>query len=263
MNHRLRKLTGICRDKGPGAAARFLIKDVYFRVLAGLAFPGPRSGTIETVGAGRDPFTELLNEMNARQGARVLELGARAVSGVSVRERFAANVEYVGMDIHPGPNVDVVGDAHVLSGLFPNESFDGVFSLSVFEHLLMPWVVALEMNKVLKVGGLAMVATHPTWPPHELPWDFWRFQENAFWALFNRSTGFEIVTTISSTPARIFPMKREGHLLGTTKTIAPMGVAVLARKIGSFDARLSWPLSAVDVTNSAYPLPSYPRLPSD
>jgi hypothetical protein len=194
--------------------------------------------------------------MNGRaaKGARVLEVGSRAVSGVAVRGAFVQGIDYVGMDVHAGPNVDITGDAHVLGEMFAPESFDGVFSLSVFEHLLMPWVVVLETNKILKIGGLTMIATHPTWPPHEWPWDFWRFQENAFWALFNQSTGFEIVAVVSSTPARIFPMQMASRLLGATKTIAPMGVAVLARKIGPVDPRLSWPLRAADVTASAYPL---------
>jgi hypothetical protein len=111
----------------------------------------------------------------------------------------------------------------------------------------------LEINKVLKPGGVVLVHTHPTWPPHELPWDFWRFQENAFWALFNRATGFEIVGTVLSTPARIFPIQRASHLLGTTKTIAPLGVTALARKIGQSDPRLSWPLTAADITPTCYP----------
>lgn len=252
----MQKLAGLYREKGWGAAAGFLVENVYFRILASVAFPGRRIGEVETQGAGRDPFAEFLHEMNLRAtgGARVLEVGARAVSGVTVRERFALGVDYVGMDVHSGPNVDITGDAHVLSEMFTPESFDGVFSLSVFEHLLMPWVVVLETNKILKMGGLTMIATHPTWPPHELPWDFWRFQENAFWALFNKSTGFELLAVVSSTPSRIFPMQRASYLLGTTKTIAPMGVSVIARKIGPVDPRISWPLRAADITDSAYPL---------
>jgi hypothetical protein len=33
--------------------------------------------------------------------------------------------------------------------------------------------VALEMNRIMKTGGLVMLATHQTWPLHEVPWDFW------------------------------------------------------------------------------------------
>ncbi len=191
MNHRLQKLVSIYRGKGIGAATSFLVEDVYFRLLASLTFPGRRSVEIETAGAGRNPFKEFVDEMNGRvaKGARVLEVGSRAVSGVTVRSDFVPGVEYVGMDVHAGPNVDITGDAHVLGEMFAPESFDGVFSRSVFEHLLMPWVVVLETNKILKVDGLTMIFTHPTWPPHELPWDFWSFRKTHFGRFSTRPLG--------------------------------------------------------------------------
>jgi hypothetical protein len=251
MNHRIRKLIHKARHEGLVAAVAFVIRDLYFRLLATMVFPFSRQKIVS--GNGRDPFGEFVEQMRGLPSARVLEVGSRAVSDVTMRHKFPSTVLHTGLDVHPGPNVDRVGDAHELGALFEPEQFDGVFSLSVFEHLLMPWVVVLEINKVLKPGGLVMVATHPTWPPHELPWDFWRFQENSFWALFNKATGFEIICTVTSTPARIFPFERSSYLQGTTKTIASMGVAVLARKISKSDPRLSWPLKAADVTETYYP----------
>jgi 2-polyprenyl-3-methyl-5-hydroxy-6-metoxy-1,4-benzoquinol methylase len=50
--------------------------------------------------------------------------------------------------------VDIVGDAHKLSSYFENgKQFDIVFSSAVFEHFAMPWIVATEIAKILKVGG--------------------------------------------------------------------------------------------------------------
>ena len=66
-------------------------------------------------------------------------------------------------------------DAHELSKLFPQEHFDFVLTLSTFEHLFMPWVVAVEMNKVMKTGGHALIWTPYTWNPHDEPWDFFPF----------------------------------------------------------------------------------------
>jgi len=240
------------RQEGFRKAAGFVIRDIYFRALSAAAFPFQRNEPPRE--SGRDPFGEFVERMRALPSAEVLEIGSRAVSDLTMRHRFPSTVKHTGLDVHAGPNVDVVGDAHEMSSLIPSERFDGVFSISVFEHLLMPWVAVLEINKVLKVGGYVVVSTHPTWPPHELPWDFWRYQENAFWALFNKATGFEIVCTVTSTPARIFPFQRASYLAGTTKTIAPMGVAVLARKIGPSDSRLSWPLKAKDITETYYPM---------
>ena len=71
--------------------------------------------------------------------------------------------------------MDVMGDAHKLSDYFDKDSFDVIFSMSVFEHLAMPWKVALELNKVLKPGGMMLHTTHQTWPLHEEPWDYWRY----------------------------------------------------------------------------------------
>lgn len=53
----------------------------------------------------------------------------------------------------------------------------------------MPWQVILEINKVMKEGGLLLIATVPTWPRHALPWDFWRYSKGAFKDLLNPSTG--------------------------------------------------------------------------
>ena len=79
--------------------------------------------------------------------SRVLEIEARARSGITHRERFSPPAKYVGLDISPGPNVDVVGDAQHLSRVVTGK-FDAVFSVATFEHLLMPWKVVLELNKV-------------------------------------------------------------------------------------------------------------------
>src|ERR1043165_6505721 len=73
-----------------------------------------------------------------------------------------------------------VGDAHELSKFFGTE-FDAVFSLAVFEHFAMPWVVAAEINKVLKIGGLTFHSTHFAFPLHERPWDFWRYTGQSLW----------------------------------------------------------------------------------
>ena len=75
-------------------------------------------------------------------------------------KRFFPDVQYTGIDIIDGENVDLVADAHRLSEYFDKESFDLVLSFAVFEHLAMPWVVAEEISKVLKIGGHVAIETH-------------------------------------------------------------------------------------------------------
>ena len=87
---------------------------------------------------------------------RILEIGSREVTGPSDARRELRDAEYVGFDFYPGDNVDVVGDAHKLSSYFGGgEKFDIIFSHACFEHFAMPWVVATEIAKLLKVGGLS------------------------------------------------------------------------------------------------------------
>ena len=136
-------------------------------------------------------FDDFRAQVNGLEAPRVLELGAR---GSRPDPGLSGLAEYVGLDVLPGRNVDVVGDAHRLSSLVEGR-FDAVYSISTFEHLAMPWVVVLECNRVLRDGGLFFSATHHTWPPHELPWDFWRFSRGAFGAFLNPATGFEVVAS--------------------------------------------------------------------
>ena len=53
--------------------------------------------------------------------------------------------------------------------------FAGAYSESTLEHLVAPWVVAVEINRVLMVGGYVLHVVPMTWPEHAQPNDFWRF----------------------------------------------------------------------------------------
>ena len=140
-------------------------------------------------------------ELGNKPGMRVLEIGSREVTGEStIRARFT-EAQYVGFDYYPGPNVDVVGDAHKLSSYFsPDEKFDLIFSSAVFEHLAMPWVVATEISKVLKVGGMLFVETHFSFSSHERPWHFFQFSDMGLRALFSPALGFECLEATMANP---------------------------------------------------------------
>lgn len=187
----------------------------------------------------------------SKPGDRVLEIGSRARSGNSHRHLVHPDVDYVGIDISTGPNVDVVGDAHHLTRHVTGQ-FDTIFSISVFEHLLMPWMVAIEMNKVLKIGGIAYIQSHPSWPLHEEPWDFWRFSKDAWEGLFNAHTGFEVLDKGHTLRSWIVPeCSAMPHLeagLDTARTY--LCSACLVKKIGP--AKVQWEAEAGEVYNLAY-----------
>jgi hypothetical protein len=156
------------------------------------------------------PFSKLVNhsrwkehlaELANKAGSKVLEIGSREVTGPSSAREDFCNAEYVGFDYYPGENVDVVGDAHKLSTYFPEgERFDLIFSSATFEHFAMPWVVAQEMIKLLKVGGFVFVETHFSHGSHDRPWHFFQFSDLALRVLFSPLAGIECVEAGASNP---------------------------------------------------------------
>jgi SAM-dependent methyltransferase len=66
----------------------------------------------------------------AFDGVEVLEIGSLDING-TVRDFFQAE-KYVGVDVAPGPGVDVVGQGETLR--YPSDSFDVAVSAECFEH---------------------------------------------------------------------------------------------------------------------------------
>jgi predicted SAM-dependent methyltransferase len=202
-----------------------------------------------------DEFVALVDQ----PGMRVLEIGSRLVSpGATSKRPSFKHAQYIGFDYHPDDNTDVVGDAHVLSRYFePDERFDGIFSCAVLEHLAMPWAAALEMNRMLKPGGLVFHDTPFAWPWHEAPWDFWRFSHHGLGVLFSSPLGFEILKSGMYGPARIVPdeMRPEWHEFWCYP--AYLGANILAKKVLEPDENtFQWNAALADVVESGS---SYPK----
>jgi len=105
------------------------------------------------------------------------------------------------LDYYPGRNVDIVGDVHHLSSYFKQgEKFDIIYTVACFEHFAMPWLVALEISKMLKVGGMLFVATHFSYGSHERPWNFFQFSDMGLRVLFSSALGFECIEAGMSGP---------------------------------------------------------------
>jgi hypothetical protein len=188
--------------------------------------------------------------LSSRRG-RILELGSRNRSGMVRKDLVPEHLQYVGLDILPGENVDVVGDAHELSHLFPEQSFTAVFATSVFEHLMMPWKVVLELNWILATDGLVMLSSHQAWPLHEVPWDYWRFSDQAWRALFNPLTGFEVLQTRFGERCSIVPHFLHAPTQDLDQQPSFCGSAVLCRKIGKTNLR--WDVRIRELTDTMYP----------
>lgn len=141
---------------------------------------------------------ETLRALCDKPGYEILEIGSRNVVYGTLKELFP-NANYTGFDMYPGKGVDIVGDAHKLSSYF-TKKFDLILSSAVFEHLAMPWIVAQEISKLLKVGGYVFIETHYSFSSHERPWHFFQFSEEALKVLFSEKMGFRCIEAGVSNP---------------------------------------------------------------
>lgn len=100
---------------------------------------------------------------------RTLIVGSQVYKG---REDRRLKYSYVvGVDMLPGPGVDVVlnmEEEHDL-GLF-----DHVECLSVLEHSPRPWLLAANIQRLMKPGASLFVAVPLVWGIHGYPNDYWR-----------------------------------------------------------------------------------------
>ncbi|HEX8949588.1 MAG TPA: class I SAM-dependent methyltransferase, partial [Dissulfurispiraceae bacterium] len=120
-------------------------------------------------------------------GKRVLNLG----SGVGTFDHhLSGDISMINLDISPSkPGLDIIADAHHLP--FRNGSFDIVYSIAVLEHVRKPWLVAEEIERVLRQGGCVVL---------ELPFlntihdehDYFRFTDRGIRSLFDEGR-FEVI----------------------------------------------------------------------
>lgn len=140
--------------------------------------------------------------MKIKPFGRVLEIGTKKWGTDSTHHKhWAPGAEWVLSDVEPGEDVDVVADAHELEKVFGPASFDSFIACSVWEHLHSPWIAALEVQKILKPGGVFFVQTHQSFPLHAYPHDYFRFSDKALRHLFSWA---ECETSLDY-PCRIIP----------------------------------------------------------
>jgi SAM-dependent methyltransferase len=142
-------------------------------------------------------------------GRDVLDVGALDVNG-SLRPfvESLGPARYVGVDIAPGPRVDIVVDASRIVERFGAESFDVVITTEMLEHIRDWQTVVSNLKQVVRPGGLLLVTTRSIgFHYHGYPFDFWRYEPEDMRAMF---ADFEIVSLERDTDAPgIFMLARK------------------------------------------------------
>lgn len=135
---------------------------------------------------------------------RVLDFGC---GEKPYRSLFTNVQEYVGLDYasaghdHTGEGVDVYYDGKTIP--FPDNSFDGLFSSEVFEHVFGLPAILPEINRVLKPGALVLITTPFAWEEHEVPVDYARY------------TRFALQDMLHQNGLETLEVKKSGHFIST------------------------------------------------
>lgn len=112
------------------------------------------------------------------RAGRTLIVGSR-IYGVR-EDRRGRYADAIGLDVQAGPGVDVVHDLEEpLVG-----AFDHVECLSMLEHTPRPWLVAVNIERLLVPGGTLFVSAPFVHRVHAYPNDYFRFTPAGVESLF-------------------------------------------------------------------------------
>jgi len=126
-------------------------------------------------------FVEALTE--AAPDPLVLVIGGGEAGSGANRLYGQNGLRTVSFDIYGSPLTQFVADAHDIP--LSDGCVDGVVIQAVLEHVLDPWRVVAEAERVLKPTGLLYAETAFLQQVHDGPYDFVRFTESGHRWLFN------------------------------------------------------------------------------
>lgn len=106
----------------------------------------------------------------------VLEIGSQQVPGqeeiADLRPLFPGK-PYVGLDMQPGPGVDLVANVEALPQA--DASVGTVIAMNTLEHVPRFWRGFDEVHRVLRPDGALLVSCPFYFHVHAYPSDYWRF----------------------------------------------------------------------------------------
>lgn len=134
----------------------------------------------------------------------VLEIGSRHYAAdTSVDYRgLHPNLDYVGVDMSEGANVDIVLDftidGEIIREKLGGRAFKTVICCSVLEHVDDVFTMARNISSLTEPDGTLFVSVPFTWRVHGYPNDYWRFTPAGLRRLFPEFRFLDDLATISS-----------------------------------------------------------------
>ena len=144
---------------------------------------------------------------------RTLDVGAAHNSASRLKILCGS---YTGVDMQEHSNVDIVHDMEQPLDVLP---FDDVICLSTLEHCRKVWLVAENIERLIKPGGRLILSVPWAWRVHNYPSDYWRISPEGIKFLFP-NIEFGPITNSRKLPWDRHPTKRT--MLFATGTKRPV-----------------------------------------
>jgi SAM-dependent methyltransferase len=118
----------------------------------------------------------------------VVDVGSMDVMDIpcSYRTLFEPRFRYIGVDIEPGRNVDLVMPSEFNTGL-PDRFADVVISGQCLEHCRNPFRLVKEMFRI--ANGYVFITAPWSWEIHRYPVDCWRILPDGMKELIEQGGG--------------------------------------------------------------------------
>lgn len=169
-------------------------------------------------------------------GKRIAEVGSYDHNG-SVRPiiELLDPKEYVGIDIVPGPGVDVICRAEQLVEKFGRETFDVVISCTTLEHI-KDWRTSVSnMKNICKPNGLLVIIVPSAWPFHAYPHDYWRYSKEDIRNIFADCDILTVEEEERETSLVYATIKKASDFVERDLSYYPLYSVILNRKTAHLD----------------------------
>lgn len=133
---------------------------------------------------------KFVEDYKLRDDHVVLDIGSHDYNG-SYKELFKDGSSlYLGIDITPGPNVDIILGSKVWDWLNP---VDAIISGQVLEHVEDVPALFAQLKEKLKLGGLLCIIAPSAGPPHDFPHWYRNYSIESMTG-FVKDAGFEVLS---------------------------------------------------------------------
>lgn len=141
-------------------------------------------------------YNEMKVNLDKYAKGLVADIGSMSKNGAKTYRDFMkrySGIEYIGIDIESGPNVDIVMTGPYTIPLDDN-SVDTVISGQCLEHVNNPFKLVLESARILKQGGYMLLTAPFQWREHKYPIDTFRYLPDGMRALMEEA-GMTVIKT--------------------------------------------------------------------